>query len=355
MSSYTHIILKSSKRNQRKKELHAIKKVKIEKPNNSIIGKDDFTFNSSANQIEKGANIFYDPLKYKTQNETCKSTEEETHNYIRIQWVSEDFNAKDLKSSNISQPFTIIFHTTYTSDSTSSELWNEFGQWAGFFKVPDLRKKFHYHCCRIWTKINHAYNLQVEAQKNPLEFYGIPEVLQRHLDNRLIIADETTKKVAGGVHLDSYKYISKSQCFKNAVGETLVDFFDLTNSLATETAQNIVDQYYNHALSSSSHQSNQFARDLIEHFGCFTNSNNELYVTANTASSYCEEHQKCVRELIQELQPISDAVNNYFGIIYPTLYAKMKKLNLGQMFPNLLGFSLRLALTLILSANFTKT
>ncbi|CAG8640829.1 3458_t:CDS:2, partial [Gigaspora rosea] len=290
---------------------------------------------------------------YKTQNETCKSTEEETHNYIRIQWVSEDFNAKDLKSSNISQPFTIvspnkqlpidndissipaqylmllkseIFHTTYTSDSTSSELWNEFGQWAGFFKVPDLRKKFHYHCCRIWTKINHAYNLQVEAQKNPLEFYGIPEVLQRHLDNRLIIADETTKKVAGGVHLDSYKYISKSQCFKNAVGETLVDFFDLTNSLATETAQNIVDQYYNHALSSSSHQSNQFARDLIEHFGCFTNSNNELYVTANTASSYCEEHQKCVRELIQELQPISDAVNNYFGIIYPTLASRITKI-----------------------------
>ncbi|RIB09353.1 hypothetical protein C2G38_2251439 [Gigaspora rosea] len=200
MSSYAPIISKSFKKNQCKKELHAIKKVKIKKPNNLIIGKDDFMFNSSTNQIEKGANIFYDPLK---------------------------------------------------------------------------------------------------AQKSPLDLYGIPEVLQKHPNNKLIIADETTKKVAG----------------------------------ASETVQNIVDQYYNHALSSPSHRSNQFAKDLIEHFGCFTNSNNGLYVITNTAFTQCKEHRKCVRELIQELQPISDAVNNYFGIIYPTLYTKMKKLNLGPNVP----------------------
>ncbi|CAG8761431.1 12288_t:CDS:2, partial [Cetraspora pellucida] len=49
-----------------------------------------------------------------------------------------------------------IFHVTYTSDSTPSELWNEFGQWAGFDKVSEFRKKFRHHCRRIWTKINHA-------------------------------------------------------------------------------------------------------------------------------------------------------------------------------------------------------
>ncbi|CAG8766942.1 2112_t:CDS:1, partial [Cetraspora pellucida] len=69
----------------------------------------------------------------------------------------------------------VIFHATYTSDSTLSELENEFEQWAGFNKIPEFRKKFHYHCCRIWAKINHAYNLQVEAQKNPLELHVIPE------------------------------------------------------------------------------------------------------------------------------------------------------------------------------------
>ncbi|CAG8854197.1 35206_t:CDS:1, partial [Gigaspora margarita] len=50
---------KSSKRNLHKNKLHAIKKIKFEK-SNSIIGKDDSTFNSSANQIEE---IVYDPLK----------------------------------------------------------------------------------------------------------------------------------------------------------------------------------------------------------------------------------------------------------------------------------------------------
>ncbi|CAG8544564.1 10890_t:CDS:2, partial [Cetraspora pellucida] len=66
-----------------------------------------------------------------------------------------------------------IFHATYTSDSTPSELWNKFGQWIGFDKVSNLRKKFRHHCHHIWTKINHAYNLQVEARKNPLELHGI--------------------------------------------------------------------------------------------------------------------------------------------------------------------------------------
>ncbi|CAG8799797.1 4813_t:CDS:2, partial [Gigaspora rosea] len=85
---------------------------------------------------------------------------------------------------------------------------------------------------------------------------------------------ETTKKVASDIYLDSYKYISKPQCFKNAISEALVYFFDLTNPLATETAQNI---------------------------------------------------------------PISDAINNYFGITYPTLYIKMKKLNLGPNIPKSFG------------------
>ncbi|CAG8819010.1 36020_t:CDS:2, partial [Gigaspora margarita] len=148
----------------------------------------------------------------------------------------------------------------------------------------------------------------LEDQKNSLELHIISEVFQRHPCDKLFIADETTKKVAGSIHLDSYKYISKPQCLKNAVGETLIDFFDLTNFLATEIAESIVNKYYNHTLSNPSHQSDQFAKDLIEHFGCFTDSNNEPYVTANTASTHCQEHQKCVKKLIQELQPISDTL-----------------------------------------------
>ncbi|CAG8791326.1 10075_t:CDS:1, partial [Racocetra persica] len=52
-----------------------------------------------------------------------------------------------------------------------------------------------------------------------------------------------------------------------------------------ETAQRILNKYYKHTLSNYSHQSKNFVKGLIEHFGCFTDSNNELYITVNTAST----------------------------------------------------------------------
>jgi hypothetical protein len=187
--------------------------------------------------------------------------------------------------------------------------------------VPDFKKKFRHHCQRLWAKTKHAY----EQKKNPLEKYDIPEIFNRHPKDKLFIADETTKKVAGSVKLEGYRYIVQPQCFKNAMGETMIDFFDLDNFLITKTAWNVVNQYYKHTSDpkNSSHQSDQFAGGLIEHFGCYTDSNNEPYVTVNTASNHCKEHQKCVQELIQELQPLSNAVNNYFENTYPALYIKI--------------------------------
>lgn len=334
-------------------------------------------------------------LKHKTQKKTRESTKEETRNYIRSQWVSKDFDAEDLKSVNISQSFVLfnpkstfieklleerfqrrivktlanndlspdsintnnlisdndylipiqylelleseIFRGADSSDLRSLELWKKFGQWAGFEKVSDFRKKYRHHCRRLWTKTKHAYKQHMEAQKTPLELYNIQEVFQRHPKDKLFIANETTKKVAGDVHLDGYQYVYKPWCFKNAIGETMIDFFDLNKPLATKTARVIVDQYYNHTLNNSSHQSDQFTKNLIEHFGCFTDSNNEPYVTTNTASTHCQEHQECVRDLIRGLQPLSDAVNNYLDNTYPALYAKMKELNLGPNVPKSFG------------------
>ena len=69
-----------------------------------------------------------------------------------------------------------IFQELDLSNSIPLELWGKFAQWAGFEKVHNFRKKFRHHCCRLWTKIKHAYELQLEAQKNPLELYKIPEV-----------------------------------------------------------------------------------------------------------------------------------------------------------------------------------
>ena len=230
-----------------------------------------------------------------------------------------------------------IFRELDLSNSIPLELWEKFARWAGFEKSPNFRKKFRHHCRRLWTKTKHAYELQLEAQKNPLELYKIPEVFQRSPSEKLFIADETTKKVAAGSHLNGYNFVSKPQCFKNAVGETMIDFFDLPNFLATKTAQETVDGYFNHTLSNTSHQSPQFKESLAEHFGCFTDSNNEPYVTINTAFTHSKDHRNCVEKLIQGLQPLSDEVNNYLEVTYPLLYAKMKKLDLGPNVPKSFG------------------
>ncbi|CAG8704324.1 1979_t:CDS:1, partial [Ambispora leptoticha] len=320
---------------------------------------------------------------HKTQAETRVLKKEEIRDYIQSYWVSEDFDPNDLKSTYISQPFTLfsprstfveklledrfrkhitktnstdlisndnkefsipaqyldllefeIFHVRDPLDLTSSKLWERFGQWAGFEKT----KKFRHHCRRLWKKTKHAYELHIESLKNPMELYDTPNVFLRHPNDKLFIADETTKKVAGDVLLDGYKYVSKPWCFKNAIGETMIDFFDLdlNNYLIIKIAR-VVDQYYKHNLSEPSHRSNQFIKDLIEHFGCFTDNNNLPYITSNTASTHSQEHRKCVQDLIRGLQPLSDAVNDYLNNAYPALYTKMEKLNLGPNAPKSFG------------------
>ncbi|CAG8840320.1 30367_t:CDS:2, partial [Racocetra persica] len=62
---------------------------------------------SNINLADKRDDIFYDPLKHKTQSETCYSTKSETREYIRTRWISEDFLPEDLKSTKVSQPYTL--------------------------------------------------------------------------------------------------------------------------------------------------------------------------------------------------------------------------------------------------------
>ena len=64
----------------------------------------------------------------------------------------------------------------------------------------------------------------------------------------------------------------------------------------------------------------------------------------NTASTHCQEHQECVQDLIQGLQPLSDIVNNYLDNTYPALYAKIKKLNLGPNVPKSFGVFLTVSI-----------
>ncbi|CAG8535269.1 18473_t:CDS:2 [Gigaspora margarita] len=295
------ILSKSSKKNQCKKELRAIKKAKIENPNNSIIGGDDSTFNSSANQIKERTNIFYDFLK----------------------WISEDFLASDLRPSNHRQstvytdprftflekfiekkrqrlvvqelldqgllPLNSINPGTYTLnfsilsnhhlniisdpipiitkvpakfiDLLESEVFNHTSLVNPSTKKP-LWKDY------LWSQVNHIYRC-VEAQDKLLEGHNIQETFLRHPSDKLYIAEETTKIVA-------------------------IDFFDI-DKISAKESEVAVDNYCKHMIGNPTHQSKQFKSDLIEHFRCFTDSNNVLYTTTNTVSSHNKAHQKCVQ------------------------------------------------------------
>ncbi|CAG8847308.1 42421_t:CDS:2, partial [Gigaspora margarita] len=72
------------------------------------------------------------------------------------------------------------------------------------------------------------------------------ETLLRYPDNKLCIAEETTKLVASGINLKSYRYIFKSQCFLNISG------------ISAGESEIAIDNYFKHIFDNSIHQSNQF-------------------------------------------------------------------------------------------------
>ncbi|CAG8694288.1 40615_t:CDS:2, partial [Gigaspora margarita] len=325
-SQNTHITLsKSFKRNQCKKALHAIKKAKIEKPNNSTIGGGGSTFNSSVNQIEERTNIFYDPLKDSYYDGKKTLAPQSTQPIPITTEVPAKF--MDLLESEI------FNHTSLMNSLIKKLLWKEFALWSCFAIGPKFVQQFRHHCSHLWSQVNNIYRC-VKAQDNPLEGHNIQKTFLRHPNDKLYIAKETTKRVASGINLKSYRHIFNPQCFTNTFGETVVDFFDIDKISARET-EVVVDNYCKHMFDNPSHQSNQFKSDLIEHFGCFTDSNNMPYTTTNTASSHNKAYQKCVWSLIEGLQPLSGVVNEYLKTNYPSLYSKMKNLDLGPNFGSL--------------------
>ncbi|CAG8699488.1 6080_t:CDS:10, partial [Acaulospora morrowiae] len=189
-TSLTIAIAKSAKRNRRKKlTRYAYKVLANQGKEATIIPSNDKDIqnneaptvnpnihdNTDNQKKHEKTEIFYNPEKHKTQIETRKSTKKDTVNYIRTQWVSENFVAEDLKSTNLSQPSTVvspkstfiekflekrrerrianqipiddissipekymklleveIFREPNVLESIPQDLWNGFGQWACF-------------------------------------------------------------------------------------------------------------------------------------------------------------------------------------------------------------------------------
>ena len=258
----------------------------------------------------------YNVISNAIYNESIKSIKSEKSSDSIISEIPSDF-LKLLESE--------IFNLNESEEdqNQNKKHWREFTSWARFIG-PNCEKKFHNHCSKLWKKISNASSKR--SSNNYVEKITLED-----------IAINTTKKVAEGKNLEGYYHVKEPQCFKNALGETMVDFFKLPDSTVAGDTYMVVDQYYDHTRQNSSHGSSGFKKGYSEHFGTFTCSNIEPYVTQNTTSSHCLDHQLCVQNLIEGLQPLSNNVNNYLQTTYPNLYAKMKELDLGPNVPKSFG------------------
>jgi len=219
--------------------------------------------------------------------------------------------------------------------SEQKRLWKQFATWAYFPIGPNIKKRFRNHCRCLWSKIKHAYQ-DIEIKNKSLEHYIIPATIQRSLKDKLLIAENLTEIVASDINLKGYHHVFKPLCFKNVFNETMIDFFNL-DPIITKNANEVVNYYYNHMLHNPSHQSKNFSKEFVEHYCSFTGNNNLPYTTSNTAALHCKEHQICVHNLIEGLQPLSNIINIYIRDTYPSLYEKLKKIDLGSNVPKSFG------------------
>ncbi|CAG8625431.1 38259_t:CDS:2 [Gigaspora margarita] len=72
----------------------------------------------------------------------------------------------------------------------------------------------------------------------------------------------------------------------------MVDLYIFQDLRVAKNTREAVQQYFVHMLNELSHQSKEFLKELVEHFGAFTGSNNEPYTTSNTALSHNKKHLK---------------------------------------------------------------
>ncbi|CAG8705699.1 11657_t:CDS:2, partial [Gigaspora margarita] len=232
------ILSKASKRNLRKKDLRATKKAKNEWPDSSIIN------------------------EHKTQSETRLSTKTQTQEYIRSYWESEDFVASNLKSMNDSQstflinpkitffekfmerrrqrqvvktllsrgllPSDAVKQNTFSlkhnalSNIDLENIWNEL-----YNPSIDPEKSLPPQT----TQVKRAHQQHVKAGKVSLEQTTISEALCQNLKDKQMIASILTDKMTeDDVNIKGYRHIFDPQCFKNALGETMVDLYTFQSS-----------------------------------------------------------------------------------------------------------------------------
>ncbi len=94
--------------------------------------------------------------------------------------------------------------------------------------------------------------MQIKVQEKPLEDI-IPKAINQHSNDKDYIANKTMESGLEDDNLKGYYHIFEPQCFKNAFGKTMVEFFNLTDPIAAKDANEVVDYYYHHTLNNPSH------------------------------------------------------------------------------------------------------
>ncbi|CAG8696260.1 12662_t:CDS:2, partial [Gigaspora rosea] len=228
----------------------------------------------------------------------------ETRKYIRTRWISEDFLPEDLKSTKVSQLYTLsdpefTFIKKFLEKREQRRLsQNDLLLMDTIVPTNDFEIPTQYMALlesEIFSN-NSSLNSSSVVWRDKLctsrspekmqEVCNISEAFGRPPNYKLDIAEKTIRNVA-----------------------TVVDFFDLVKYTGEEDTIVVVDKYYSYNLNKDNklHKSKEFKKGLVEHFETFIGNNNELYTTANTASNHCSEYRKCGQELISGLQPLSNA------------------------------------------------
>ncbi|CAG8584859.1 4985_t:CDS:2, partial [Acaulospora colombiana] len=262
----------------------------------------------SNNEDDDRIEIFYNPKKHKTQLETRQLTENEARQYIVSRWISEDFLASDLKPSKILQPTTFLnpqltflekFLEKRRQRQVVRQLLNQGLLPSNAIKTGTYILDFAVlsnHHLEVLSNVIQENLYEDDARKKSLPpqsiqtiptFSEVPQEFMSLLESEIFILDGPADQV-GRIHIK-----------------------DLNNVKPEYTSDS------------------SGKKQLWTEFALWAYSNNIPYTTSNTTSSHHKAHLKCVKGLIQGLQPLSNSINNYLENTYPALYNKLKKLDLG--------------------------
>lgn len=230
-----------------------------------------------------------------------------------------------------------IIEPSQSIKSTDDE-WIKFGEFLGLKRPTkgDVRQ----HIINKWKKIKHAAEVRRKRDSN------IPEEVKEIKRKKELIAS-AQKNI-----IKNFRYIKNPECIVDQYGKTLVHLGVLDDHNAITEANNAVNSYYFHMIKEESHRSNSFWKDLTEHFGAYRSYTMLPYTSSETASSHNANHQGCVDNLLNALQPLSNSISRFVNQHYEHYYTKLSELTWGPFAPRSFGIFPTIALNFNVISNY---